>query len=306
MSEYLKYERRGRGMDHGRYDWAPLPERNPVAWPHGGDLALVACVILEWFRFDRPASPVAVQGAPTKEYPDYREWTLRDYGLRVGVFRLMEVLRSHGIKPTVAVNAEVCRRFPELIDALGECELVAHGETASLPLHPGMSVDEERETIRRSLDTIRAATGRDVRGWMSPSLIETPRTLDILAVESIEYVMDWVNDDVPYHLRTSTRPLVSVPGPWELNDVNTIWTLKHPSHEFGRQVVDTARYLLTEAKKQGGGRVLTLGLRPWIVGQAHRIGDIEDALQAVMGMDGVVNLLAGDVADALPPAAEAQ
>lgn len=297
MSSYLSYPHRSAGMDHDRYAWSPIYARPAIRWPSGAGLALSACISLEWFRFDNPKHPVPAQGAPTKEYPDYREWTLRDYGLRVGVFRLIEVLRSHGITPTVAINAEVCRRFPALIEGLGDCEIVGHGETASLPAHPGLSEAEERDGIRRSLETVRNATGQPVRGWLSPSQIETPRTLDLLAAEGIEYTLDWVNDDVPYEMRTTSGPLCAVPGPWELSDINAVWTLHHTSQEFGQQIVDGIALLAAEAAEVGG-RTLTIGLRPWIMGQAHRIGDLDDALRRALAGVSVWAATAGEIVDA--------
>lgn len=297
MSSYLTYPHRSVGMDHDRYDWSPIHSRPAVWWPGGAGLALSICISLEWFRFDNPKHPTAAQGAPSKEYPDYREWTLRDYGLRVGVFRLLEVLRSHGITPTVAVNAEICSRFPELVERLADCEIVGHGETASLPAHPGLTEAEERETIRRSLEALRVATDQPVRGWLSPSQIETPNTLDILSAEGVDYTLDWVNDDLPYELRTTSGTVCAVPGPWELSDINAIWTLHHTSHEFGRQIVDSVAFLTAEAAT-AGGRALTVGVRPWIMGQAHRIGDLDDALGRALSHTGVWTATAGEIVDA--------
>lgn len=294
MNTYLEYPMRRLGMDHELYEWEPLPNRAPAAWSSGGTVALAVVIDLEFFRLDRPVTPVQPHSAPTKEYPDYREWTVRDFGTHVGIYRILELLRDVGVRPTAAVNSEILTRYPAIVDALAETEVVGHGTTASLPLHPGLSLDEERELIRAALATVRGATGQVVRGWLSPSMFATENTLRILAEEGVDHVLDFVNDDYPLDV---AHGLVAVPGPWELSDVNVIATMNHSSEEFAREILDAATFLSRESQA-GGARVITVGVRPWLMGQAHRAGDLRDALTAALALPGVRPATVGEIADA--------
>ena len=157
--DYLMYPRRRRGMDHERYVWSPITERPAVRWPGGGPVALLAVVCLETFRFDAERKPFTPLGAPTKEYPDYREWSWREYGNRVGAFRLMDVFAHHGVRVTAAVNSTLCARAPFLVEEAQRrgWEIAGHGTTSSDLLHPGVPEDAERALIGTALDNVCAA-----------------------------------------------------------------------------------------------------------------------------------------------------
>lgn len=300
MNDYVTYPHRGRGMDHDFYEWSIAGDRPPVQWPGGARVALWPAITLEFFRFDQPETPVEAHGGFNAPHPNYRDFSHRDYGLRVGIFRLLDVLKRHGMPATIPINSEVCRRYPALVEKLNEadCELVVHGRTASLPLHPGMSEAEEEAEIAEAIETVRAASARPVRGWLSPSIAPTMRTPEIVARHGIDYILDWANDDLPYPFQAGDRSIHALPIAWELNDLNSIWTLHRTSEDFAEHVVEAYRFLDEEAASVKSGRTLCVALRPWIAGQPHRIGDIDRMLAQIAESDGLWAARAGEIVDA--------
>jgi peptidoglycan/xylan/chitin deacetylase (PgdA/CDA1 family) len=215
-----------------------------------------------------------------------RHWAQRDYGNRVGVFRLMELLTAHGIRSTVALNSAVCDHHPQLVE---DCvnlgwEMMGHNRTNTERLTE-VPAGEERALIRESLDRIARATGRRPVGWLGSGLQETWNTLDHLAAEGCLYVADWVNDDQPYFLEAGGRRLVSVPYSYELNDLAAIVRSKSTPGEFERMIRDQFDVLWREGARSG--RVMAICLHPFIMGQPHRIGALERALAYIDRFDGV-------------------
>jgi len=288
VNPYLEYGLRRIGPDHDLYYWSVLQERSAVRWPNGASLAVWVVVSMEWFRFDSPKQPFKVASAPTKEYPDYREWTQRDYGNRIGLFRVMDVLDTFNMNVTAAVNSEVFKHRPFVIEEANRrhWEFIGHGETSSVVFHDGMSAEAERATISQSLATLRTVTGQPVVGWLSPGLSESARTLDLLAEQGIEYVCDWVNDQLPYRIRAGIRPMYAMPFSYELDDVNVITQLHHTPADYARNISDSVSSLSQEAK-QNGGRVMCISIHPWFMGQPHRIRYLREACQAITNCDGV-------------------
>jgi hypothetical protein len=164
-----------------------LPDRKPVAWPQQARVALWVVPALEWFPLNMAGVPFKPPGAMQTAYPDLRHYTLRDYGNRVGIFRIMKALEKHGIRPTVAVNASVAVRYPSLIN---ECtqrgwEIMANGLDMDHLHHGGLAVDDEKKLIDTTLDILRKASGQAVRGWLSPAKSESAATLDLLGAAAL-------------------------------------------------------------------------------------------------------------------------
>ena len=300
---YLDYPLRKRGYDHDFYDWKMLPERAFPAWPEGNGLAIFAVVPLQTFRFDAAAAPYRPAGAPSKEYPDYREWSLKDYGLRVGAFRVFDELDKRGIPASVAIDAETARRCPRIVaEALRRgYEFVAHGTNGSDVIHEELDGQEEQRLIGDAIASVGEAAGAPVRGWLSPGRTHSRRTPDNLSAAGVEYLLDWAQDDAPVRMRTGTRTrgLLSLPLSHELNDVNSISQMHHTAPAWAAQVEDSVALLANE--RESGGRVLGLTLTPWLVGQPHRIPSLRRALDAVTGAKpwlataGALASAAGDV-----------
>lgn len=286
--DYLRYPMRRYGMDHDRYDWSILPERPKVAWPGGARIALWITVALEYFPLDQKGEPFKLPGGMVTPYPDLRHYTLRDYGNRVGVYRLLRLLDELKLKASWAVNSRLAERLPSLVRTVVDRgdEIVGHGLDMDHPHYGGQPEDEERALIRQSLGALRAASGQPVRGWISPGKSESMNTPDLLAEAGVEWFGDWINDDMPYLFRTRTRPLVALPHSSEISDRQIIVDYRHSEGDYAQEVIDQFSFLHREAEREGG-RIMAMSLHPWVIGQPHRIGALEQALRRITAAAGV-------------------
>lgn len=293
--DYLKYPLRRYGMDHDRYDWSILPRRQKVAWPGGARIALWVVPALQWFPLDQKGQPFKPIGALQTAYPDLRHYTLRDYGNRVGIYRIMKALDRHGIRASVPVNAAVAARYPSLIE---ECaargwEIVGHGLDMDHLHYEGMA--EEKSLISKSLEILRKTS--KVRGWLSPAKSESRSTLDLLAAEGIDYVCDWVNDDMPYAMRAGGRTIHSMPHSADVDDATILIGMHHDEDELRDQLIDHFDVLYEESATQGG-RIMPIPLHSWVIGQPYRIGTLETVLAHIMKHPGVWPATGSDILDA--------
>ena len=298
-AEQLAYPKRRYGMDHDRYDWSVLPRRKPVVWPGGARVALWVVPALEWFPLDMKGVPFKPPGAMVTAYPDLRHYTLRDYGNRVGIFRIMQALEAHRIRATVAVNAAVAVRYPAL---LAECtrrhwEVIANGLDMDHLHHAGLTPDAERQLVNDTLRTLRTASGQAVRGWLSPAKSESANTPDLVQAAGVDYLCDWVNDDMPYAMRTTGGPLFAMPHPIDMDDHTILVQNHHTEDDFRDQLCDQFDMLYRESATQGG-RVMAISLHPWVIGQPYRIKALEDALAHIMQHQGVWAATGSEILDA--------
>ncbi len=296
---YLDYPLRRYGMDHDRYDWSMLPERKPVVWPNNARVALWVVPALEWFPLNMAGVPFKPPGAMQTAYPDLRHYTLRDYGNRVGIFRIMKALEKHGIRPTVAVNAAVAVRYPSLIK---ECtqrgwEIMANGLDMDHLHHAGLALDDEKKLIDTTLEILRRASGQAVRGWLSPAKSESASTLDLLGAAGMDYVCDWVNDDMPYAMRTASGPIHAMPHPIDMDDHTILVQNHHTEDDFRDQLCDQFDVLYKESAT-AGGRVMAISLHPWVIGQPYRMRALEEALAHIMRHKGVWAATGSEILDA--------
>lgn len=261
-------------VHHDRFDYSAIATRPPLRWPNGARVAVWVIPNIEHFRFDRPATSITQLTIPFA--PDVLNYSWRDYGARVGVWRLMEIMDRYGMKGTAALNAEVCDRYPEIIDAGKrlDWEWMGHGMNNS-ELSAGLAEDEERVRIGRIRETIAAATGRAPRGWLSPALTETHNTLDLLAEAGFDYVGDWVNDEQPYEMRVRSGRMTSIPYSIEMNDIPVLLDLKQSAEVFGRMIKDQFDVLYEDGATTG--RVMSICLHPFLVGHPFRAKHLADA-----------------------------
>ncbi len=286
--DYLRYPLRRYGMDHDRYDWQMAPRRRPVAWPGGARVALWVVPALEFFPLDQPAKPFRAPGGMVTPYPDLRHYTLRDYGNRVGVFRVFRALDDLGIRASVAINSKVAERYPFLLSEVVRrgWEVVAYGVDMGRLHYGGLDVETETAQVREAVGVLRRMSGQPVAGWLSPAKSESMNTLDLVAAEGIEYVCDWISDDMPFPLRTRSGEIVAMPLSHEMSDQTILHHYQHSEQAFLEQVTDQFDVLYREATPEDG-RLMTLTIHPWMSGQPHRIGFLERALAHIMGHDGV-------------------
>jgi allantoinase len=223
-------------------------------------------------------------GAPV---PDIPSWSARDYGNRVGVFRLMQVLDRYGIRATVALNADLCAQHPAIIEEgqKRSWEWMGHNESNTRRLNeapPG----EERRIIRDALATIAQATGKRPLGWLGSGLQETWDTLDLLAAEGCEYVCDWTNDDQPYTMTLEGgRKLVSIPYSHEINDKPVFERAHRTAAEFQEMICRQFDVLNREGAESG--RVMAIAIHPYLTGVPHRIDAFDQALAYICRHDRV-------------------
>lgn len=276
------------GMDHAHYAYSPLPARPTLRWPDGKPLALWVILYLEHWELAPPADsyrPPGIQGVRESHFPDYRTASHREYGNRVGVFRILELLDTLGIRPTVALNASVCDRYPRL---LRECldrgwEVAAHGTHATRMLTSRMTESQEREHIESTIETITAATGQRPCGWIGQEYGESTRTPQIAAEAGLSYIADWPNDDQPYPMLHGK--LVSLPQQPNWDDVQLLWLRQVSSTRYASIVSEACDVLAADGVTQA--RMLTVGIHPWLSGQSHRIRYLRTALSDLAARDGI-------------------
>jgi peptidoglycan/xylan/chitin deacetylase (PgdA/CDA1 family) len=262
-------------QEHGRYPYSAIVDRPPLRWPNGARVAVWIIPNIEHFLFDRPSTPLT--HATTRLTPDVLNYSWRDYGVRVGIWRLMEVMEKHGFKGTVALNSDVCRHYPRIIEggkALG-WEWMGHGVTNSVLINE-QSEEDERALIQGVVKTITESTGARPRGWLSPALSESHRTLDLLAEAGIDYVGNWVNDEQPYPMRVKSETMFSIPYSCEINDIPAFLDLKQSPETFGRMIRDQFDVLYEDGANSG--RVMSICLHPFLIGHPHRSKYLDQAL----------------------------
>jgi peptidoglycan/xylan/chitin deacetylase (PgdA/CDA1 family) len=259
--------------EHGRFPYWPIIDRPPLRWPNGARVALWVIPNIEHFYFNGPGTSVE----RNDRIPDTLNYGWRDYGVRVGIWRMMEVMEKHRIKGTVALNSDVCEQYPRIIEEgkkLG-WEWMGHGFSNSV-LISAQPEDEERKLIESVVKTITRSVGNAPRGWLGPALSETVNTLDILAANGIEYVGDWVNDDQPYPMRVKSGQMYSMPYSTEINDIPALIGMKQSPEGFGQMICDQFDVLYEDGAKTG--RVMSICLHPFLIGHPHRSKYFEKAL----------------------------
>ena len=253
------------------FPFRAIPDASKITWPNGARVAVWVIPNVEHFHLEI--------GSPA---PDVRNFSRRDYGNRVGLWRLMEVLTKHKIRGTVALNAEIGIYYPRIIQAMIDLdwELMGHGLTNS-KIMSGLEIDAERKLI---LDTRKVIEdwGRKMHGWLGPGLTETFNTPDLLRECGVEYVADWVNDDLPYRFNNG---LHSIPYSLELNDMPLFNNPSISIDDFKRRICDTFDVLHAEGATNG--RVMGIALHPFLIGAAHRIKYLDEALQYIAGHEKV-------------------
>ena len=244
------------------FPYQAIVDRPPVTWPDGARVAVWVIPNVEHFHIEI-----------SDEAPDIRNHSRRDYGNRVGVWRIMEVLQKHGVRGTVALNGEVARFYPRIMEEMTRLkwELMGHGLTNSVRL-TGQTEERETATIAEARAAIEQ-WGQKMRGWLGPGLSETWRTLDLLRAHGVEYVADWVNDDLPYRMNNG---LYSIPYSIELNDMPLFNMPSIAIDEFYRRICETFDVLYEEGARNG--RVMAIALHPFLIGAPHRIRTLDRAL----------------------------
>ena len=282
-------------MSNPRIAFQMSSERKPLKPPRKGRTLIVHSVFnVEYWPFDQPM-PRKILSTPhgMDPVPDLPNYCWAEYGLRMGMPRLMKLYASLKLPASVNINSAVTEHYPSLARAMltAGWEFIGHGVTQRLA---HKEADEEA-AIRTALDQLHAFTGKKVRGWMSPGLAQTFNTPDFLRKHGVEYNLDWVLDDLPCWMQTAHGPLAALPYGFELNDSLVYAVERHSSPEYLRRVMDTLETFGPELKTQP--RVLTLSLHPHLIGVPHRIGYLRDCLKLLKQRDDVIFMTGSEILD---------
>lgn len=271
---YLEYPHRHQGYDHDLYAWSNLHERKPVAWPNGKGVAVWVCIDLEWFPITPEDKPFRAPGHMQTAYPDYRHYTSREYGTRVGFYRLLDALAKANLVGSVAVNGAIAERYPQVIAdivAAGH-EIIAHSTDMNGTIATGLPEVDERALIQQSLEALEKASGQRPRGWLSIARSQSWNTVRLLKEAGLDYCCDWVNDELPWRFNNG---LINLPLNHELSDRQIVTVQQHSAESYAQQMTDAYDWLSREAKQSGGGRLLPLNVTPYILGLPYRIEAFE-------------------------------
>lgn len=281
-------------MDHQFFSYSPIVRRSAPRLPDGRRLAVWIGLNVEHYRYGAPALSLAQFTAQL--VPDPLNYGWRDYGARVGVWRLMELLDRYGFRASAITNAAVFDRYPEIVEegVRRGWAWVGHGEDNS-SWWVGMDRDAERAAIAAIAERFRAATGAAPRGWLGPALTSTEHTLDVLAELGFTYSLDWANDDQPYRFTAGGGRLLSIPYSSEVNDIPAFALHHHTGEQFAQTVIDQFDQLYEEGGRDL--RVMGIGIHPFLVGQPFRAKRFARALQHIAGHDDVWLATSDEIAD---------
>ncbi|WP_424987072.1 polysaccharide deacetylase family protein [Microbulbifer sp. S227A] len=281
---YMQYPNRKRGQDHDLYAPSYLPDRPPVTWPNGARVAIWLVPILEFFPFnmDPKPEPLMPPGGLARLYPDYWNYTLADYGIRVGMYRLIRAIRERGMTATTAVSARLAELCPTVIrdcQAAG-FEIAAHGRDMGHLHGDHLSETEERALITGARDALATVLGAAPGGWYAPAGALSRNTSRLVAEAGFAYTCDWVSDELPVPMTGDAQGMHAMPLGFELSDQRLIEEYKRPAWDYAEQVIDAFEYLHDEAGR-AGGRLLALPLHPRLIGAPHRISSLEQVLDHI-------------------------
>jgi peptidoglycan/xylan/chitin deacetylase (PgdA/CDA1 family) len=260
---------------HNRYDYVPLPERKDYSWPAAKRLAFCVTTNIEWFAF---GAGLGHDPAKTGEPQTHRNYAWRDYGNRIGVWRLFELFDELKLPAAHNCNSLLYQYAPQIMAAIrrrGD-EVVAHGRSNAENLRGLWQPDEER-LLREVTDTIAAHEGRPPKGWMGAGAYETANTPDLLKELGYRYLMDWPMDDQPVWLRTRAGPILSVPYPIELNDAQAIIHRKQDASQFCDMIVQQFDEMIEQCARHP--LVMNVSVHPYVFGQPFRLRGLRRALK---------------------------
>ena len=276
---------RKAGYDHPHLGWSPLPKRAPLRWPGKSQLAVVPLLILEAYEDPLPSGwpqVHSVGGGLIRDFPNISRVSTREYGHRVGVYRILDALRKRGIKPTVAVDAMTAEQYPELIEQLKSdgSEFVAHGLSVTRPQTSAMSADDERAYIAETLSRLQAC-GLPTQGWFGADYSESTLTPQLLGEFGIKYVSDWANDEQPYSMNVPGN-MLSTPLWADFDDQTVLINRMCNLDMFEDHYIKALNQLAIDSEKSA--RLLHHAVRPWVMGAPLRIASFERMLDHALSL----------------------
>ena len=279
-----------------RFEDTFIFERKPFKWPGNKTLAVWIAPNVEVWHYDSPGG-TGVSPNVTNRVPDVINYAWREYGMRVGLWRVADVLDAAGIKASVALNSAICETFPKAMEQMKKrgWEFMGHGTTNSENL-AGLALEKEREVIQHVLKTIEQSTGKKVRGWLGTGLTQTYNTLDILAEEGVTYCGDWNSDDQPFPMKVKKGKMISIPYCMEINDLPLFIRKNYTGEQYYKSLIDQFDTLYADSGKHS--RVMGIPLHPMIIGQPLRIKYLQQAIAYIKKRERVWFATAGEIVDA--------
>ncbi|HEY9530695.1 MAG TPA: polysaccharide deacetylase family protein [Burkholderiales bacterium] len=262
---------------HRRYAYSPIIRRADYSWPRSRRLAVYIGFNVEHFDF---GGGLGATLGPACPEPDVLNYSWRDYGNRVGVWRCLDVFNQLNIRVAALINTSLYDYCPEVVDAFvkrGD-ELVGHGHTNSVR-QGELQEAEEKTLLQYCRERIRKESGVEVQGWLSPWISESAVTPDLLAETGYRYSLNWCHDDQPTQMSTRAGNLWSIPYPQELNDIPAIVARQMHAPDFADMIVDNFDEMLEQSHSQP--LVMGIALHPYIVGQPHRLRHLRRALEHI-------------------------
>lgn len=271
-------------MDPNLVTYSPILQRPQLRWPGGARVALWIVPNIEHYEY-QPKYQRLRDPWPRSPHPDVLGYAQRDYGNRVGLWRMFQLTDDFDLPCTVSLSMTVIQHYPEILEAMErrKWELMSHGIYNSR-YHWGFSVEEERAAMLESREIHRRLTGREQKGWFSPAVTNTMNTFDLAAECGYDYTADLYHDDQPFPLNVKSGRLVSIPYSVDLNDV-ILHRRGEETADFVRQIKDYFDTVYEEGAEQG--RVMCIALHPYWVGQPHRIRIFRQALEYILSHSGV-------------------
>lgn len=281
-------------MNNALYDFWPITDRPKIQWPNGAKVAFWLGLNIEHYEVDKPSTSIFPGTAGLS--PDPLNYGWRDYGPRVGLWRMAEVMKNHGIRGSVLLNSDVCKYYPKIIELGNEHNWVwlAHGRNNSI-FQAGMNEVEERAYLSEIIGTIIKETGRAPKGWLGPALTETYNTPKLLGELGLTYVCDWCSDDQPFPLNVEGQRMISVPYSIEVNDIPLFVGKNLSGDDFYRLVMDQFEGLYEAGSESG--QVMSLAVHPFVTGQPFRLKYLKKILAEISAVKDAWLTTSDEIAD---------
>jgi allantoinase len=278
-----------------RFAFSPLPSRPPVKLPGNSRVGIYLVVNVEDWDIEKPV-PRTYFGAPqgTVTIPDVPNWSWHEYGMRVGIWRLIDAVQQRSLKASTAINARVCEyQYEPVARAMRDAgwNFMGHSYRQGT-VH---TLADQNAVIRQTFNVLKQYTGTAPKGWLGPGLHQTWDTLDFLAQAGFQYVVDWPLDDQPFDMNTVAGPIVAMPYTLELSDLPMMVAHQHESSVWLSRVKDHFDRLYQEGEKHP--RFMSMSVHPYIIGAPHRIAYFEKALDYILGHENIWFTTAEDIYD---------
>ena len=280
-----------------RYPFSGITQRGPLKWPDGNKIALILTLNLEHWDMVKDTDEAYYAGGPPilpdvlpGRVADFPNFTWREYGQRVGIWRLFDAFEKAGVAPGCTVNAKTLLERPEIANVPREkgWEVVAHNyEQGELLTGFYNDPSKERKIVEATLEEYENFFGRKAKGWLSSSLRGTTNTPEILVENGCIFYCDLLNDDQPYMVETNAGPIVSTPYSNEINDFTIITRRGHTTDEMRDILKEELTVLHREATESGSGRMMNVGLHPHVTGRAYRVRAVTEFIDYAKTLDGV-------------------